>query len=211
MVVGVDPSRRLIEEAVRRAKEQAPERRIEFRFAEGSALPFSDGSFDLVVASTVFSHIAEGLPVLAEMVRVARSSGAVVVFDHDIDTIVLNASDRHLGRRIIQAYCDHYFASGWAGRELYGLFRQVGLVDMRVLPLVLTSTEFGPYWQQLVERSSTVAVKAGAVSEEEAGRWRADLERKGREGRFFGCRNYYCLRGRKPLIPAFSPEGRRGG
>ena len=122
----------------------------------------------------------------------------VVVFDHDIDTIVMNASDRELSRRIIHAYCDRYFTSGWAGRELYGLFRQASLEDICILPLVLSSTEFGAYWQQVIERARTVAVKTGAVSQEEADKWRADLERKGREGRFFGCRNYYCLRGRKP-------------
>ncbi len=197
-VVGVDPSRRLIEEAAHRARAQGLEGRIEFRAAAGGVLPFPDGSFDLVVASAVFSHIADGLVVLAEMARVARSRGTVAVFDHDIDTIVVNASDREVSRRIIHAYCDRYFTSGWAGRELYGLFRRVDLKEIRILPMVLSSTEFVGYWQQVVERSSTVAVKTGAVSQEEAEGWRADLERKGREGRFFGTRNYYCARGRKP-------------
>ncbi len=197
-VVGVDPSRRLIEEAARLARAQGLEGRIEYRAAEGGALPFPDGSFDLVVASAVLSHIADGLVVLAEMSRVASSGGTVVAFDHDIDTIVVNASDREVSRRIIHAYCDRYFTGGWAGRELYGLFRQVDLKEIRILPLILSSTEFGGYWQQVVERSSTVAVKTGAVSQEEAEGWRADLERKGREGLFLGTRNYYCVRGRKP-------------
>ena len=197
-VVGIDPSQRLIREAIRRAKGQGLQGRIEFRAAVGANLPFPDGSFDLVVASSVFCHIDKGLQGLAEMTRVARSGGVVVVFDHDIDTIVVNASDRELSRRIIHTYCDRYFTSGWAGRELYALFRQVALEDICVLPMVLSSTVFGAYWQQMVERSSTVAVKAGVVSQEEADTWRADLERKGREGQFFGSRNYYCLRGRKP-------------
>ena len=196
-VVGIDPSRHFIREAIRRAKAQGLEGRIEFRYADGADLPFTDGSFDMVVASAVFCHIAEGLHVMAEMTRVARSGGVVVVFDHDIDTIVVNASDRELTRRIIHAYCDAYFTSGWAGRDLYALFRQVALEDICVLPMILSSTEFGAYWQQMVERASAVAVKAAVVSQEEADTWRADLQRKGREGRFFGSRNYYCLRGRK--------------
>lgn len=200
-VVGIDPSRRLIDEAIRRAKGHALAGRIEFRVADGAALPFPDGCFDLIVGATVFSHIANGVQVLSEMVRVARSGGMVVVFDHDVDTIAVNSSDRQLSRRIIHAYCDYYFTNGWAGRELYRLFREAALEDIRVLPLIHSSTEFGTYWQRMVERSSAVAVKAGVVSEEEAARWQADLERKGREGRFFGCRNYYCLRGRKPPSP----------
>jgi ubiquinone/menaquinone biosynthesis C-methylase UbiE len=197
-VVGVDPSRQFIQEAATRARAEGVEGRIEFRCADGAALPFPDNRFDLVVASNVFSHVAHGLQVLAEMTRVLRPEGAVVVFDHDIDTIAVTASDRGLSRRIIHAYCDDHFTSGWAARELYGLFRQVALEEIRILPLVLSSTEFEGYWQQVVERASAVAVKTDAVSQEEADRWREDLERKGREGRFFGCRNYCCVRGRKP-------------
>jgi ubiquinone/menaquinone biosynthesis C-methylase UbiE len=200
-VVGVDRSRHLIQEAVRRATGQGLEGRIEFQSADGADLPFPNESFDLVIASAVFSHIPNGLEVLVEMTRVTRSGGTVAVFDHDIDTIVVNASDRELSRRIIHAYCDRYFTSGWAGRELYALFRQVALEDVHSLPMILSSTNYESYWQQMVERSSTVAVKTGVVSQEEAEAWRADLEQKGREGRFFGCRNYYCLRGRKPPSP----------
>ena len=148
-----------------------------------------------------FSHTPNGVEVLAEMIRVARPGGAVVVFDHDIDTFVVNAHDRELTRRIIHAYCDRYFTSGWAGRELYGLFRQAALDEIQTLPLTHTAMEFDPYWQRMVERLSSVAVKMGVVSEAEAGAWRVDLEKKGGEGRFFASRSYFCLRGRKPPSP----------
>jgi ubiquinone/menaquinone biosynthesis C-methylase UbiE len=138
------------------------------------------------------------MEVLEEMVRVARPAGTVVAFDHDIDTIVVNASDRELTRRIVHAYCDRYFTSGWAGRELYAMFREAALEEIQVLPLMHTSTQFEPYWKRMVERLSTVAVKTGVVSEQEAGVWRGDLERKGHEGRFFASRSYFCLRGRTP-------------
>ncbi len=197
-VVGVDPSERLIEVAMRRMEEGGLKGRIEFRSADGAALPFPDGSFDLVVASAVFGHIPNGMEVLAEMVRVARSGGTVVVFDHDIDTIVVSAADRDLTRRIVHAYCDRYFTSGWSGRELYGLFRRVNLEEIEVLPLIFAATQFEPYWKRMVERLSSVAVETGVASEEEAVMWRADLERKGRECQFFASRSYFCLRGRKP-------------
>ncbi|MBF8260899.1 MAG: methyltransferase protein [candidate division NC10 bacterium] len=197
-VVGIDPSTRLIQEALRRMEEKGVKGRIEFRCADVAALPFPDGSFDLVVASAVFGHIPNGPEVLAEMVRVARLAGTVVAFDHDIDMIVINAADRDLTRRIIHAYCDRYFTSGWAGRELYATFREAALEEIQVLPLMHTSTQFEPYWKRMVERLSTVAVKTGVVSEQEAGVWRGDLERKGHEGRFFASRSYFCLRGRTP-------------
>jgi len=210
-VVGIDPSERLIEVAVRRMEEGGLRGRIEFRAADGAALPFPDGSFDLVVASAVFGHIPNGLQVLVEMVRVTRSGGTVVVFDHDIDTIIVSADDRDLTRRIVHAYCDRYFTSGWSGRELYGLFRQAALDEIRVLPLTDISTELGAYWERMVERLSRVAVETSVVSDKEAEAWRSDLERKGREGRFFASRSYFCLRGRKPPSPSSSPPQGRGG
>ena len=200
-VVGIDASTRLIEEALRRLDQKGLKGRVEFQRADGAALPFPDGSFDLVVASAVFGHVPNGMEVLKEMVRVARPDGTVLAFDHDIDTIVVNASDRELTRRIVHAYCDRYFTSGWAGRELYGLFREAALEEIQVFPLMHTSTQFEPYWKRMVERLSTMAVKTGAVSEQEAGLWRADLEQKGREGRFFASRGYFCVRGRKPDEP----------
>lgn len=196
-VIGIDPSRRLIQEALRRMEEKGVRGQIEFRCADGVALPFPDGSFDLVVASAVFGHVPNGREVLKEMVRVARPSGTVLAFDHDIDTIAIDAADRNVTRRIVHAYCDRYFTSGWSGRELYGMFRQAKLEAIAVLPLTFTSTQFEPHWKRMVERLSTVAIKTGVVSEAEAAGWRADLEEKGREGRFFASRNYYCLRGRK--------------
>lgn len=197
-VVGIDPSTRLIEEAVRRIEGNDLKGRIEFRCADGAALPLPDGRFDLVVASAVFGHVQNGMEVLKEMFRVARPSGTVLVFDHDIDTIVIDASDRNLTRRIVHAYCDRYFTSGWAGRELYGMFRQANLEEIKVLPLVFTSTQFEPYWKRMVERLSSVAVKTGGVSDDEAEAWRVDLERRSEEGRFFASRGYFCVRGRTP-------------
>lgn len=197
-VVGIDPSTRFIEEAGRRARDLHLENQLAFRVADGAALPFPDWSFDLVVASAVFGHIPNALEVLKEMTRVARSGGRVVAFDHDIDTFVINAADRGLTRRIVHAYCDRYFTSGWAGRELYGLFRQEGLEEIEVLSLTHVSSGFDAYWQRMVERLTQVAVKTQAVSVAEAAGWRADLEGKGRDGLFFASRSYFCLRGRKP-------------
>jgi ubiquinone/menaquinone biosynthesis C-methylase UbiE len=197
-VIGIDPSERLIEVAVRRVKELGIEGVVEFRCADGTALPFADGGFDLVVASAVFGHVSNGMEVLKEMIRVARPGGTVLVFDHDIDTIVIDAADRHVTRRIVHAYCDRYFTSGWSGRELYGMFRQVKLEEIAVLPLNFASTQFEPHWKRMVERLSGVAVKTGVVSEAEAEAWRVDLERRSDEGRFFASRGYFCVRGRKP-------------
>ncbi len=76
----VDPSDGMLD--VLRAR--SPEIRAET--ASGTALPFADGSFDLVLCVAVMHHIADPHAVratLGEMVRVARPGGRVLVWDHN--------------------------------------------------------------------------------------------------------------------------------
>jgi SAM-dependent methyltransferase len=73
-VVGVDVSPRAIEAAQASAVDGRPE----FLAIDGLALPFPDASFDLVTSFQVVEHIADPVPYLQEIVRVARP-GAIVL------------------------------------------------------------------------------------------------------------------------------------
>ena len=77
---GVDPSEGMLE--VLRAR--APQ--VCATTASGTALPFDDDSFDLVLCVAVMHHIADPDAVrqtLGEMVRVSRPGGRVLVWDHN--------------------------------------------------------------------------------------------------------------------------------
>ncbi|MFA9400906.1 MAG: class I SAM-dependent methyltransferase [Acidobacteriota bacterium] len=79
-VSGVDPSDGMLD----RLRERDP--RIEARQGSATALPFEDASFDLTMCVAVMHHIAEPEMVresLAEMVRVTRPGGLVLVWDHN--------------------------------------------------------------------------------------------------------------------------------
>lgn len=79
-VVGVDPSGGMLD--MMRAR--APG--VEAVQAPGSALPFPAAEFDLVVSVATMHHIAHADEIrrtVAEMVRVCRPQGLVVVWDHN--------------------------------------------------------------------------------------------------------------------------------
>jgi ubiquinone/menaquinone biosynthesis C-methylase UbiE len=79
-MVGVDPSAGMLEILEARTQLVRPVH------ASGTALPFDDDSFDLVITVAVMHHIADPDEVrrtLAEMVRVVKPSGRVVVWDHN--------------------------------------------------------------------------------------------------------------------------------
>ncbi len=51
-----------------------------FTVAAAEALPYADGSFDLVLSHEVIEHVADDRQVLREMMRVLRPGGRAVIF-----------------------------------------------------------------------------------------------------------------------------------
>jgi SAM-dependent methyltransferase len=79
-MVGIDPSDGMLDVL----RERAPA--IEAVRADGTAIPFADDSFDLVLSVAVMHHIADAGAVratLAEMTRVTRPGGRILVWDHN--------------------------------------------------------------------------------------------------------------------------------
>ena len=71
-VVGVDPSPGLLEPGPDLAGDLG---NIEFREADGRALPYPDAAFDIVVFRTTLCHVPEPEQALAEAHRVLRPGG----------------------------------------------------------------------------------------------------------------------------------------
>jgi SAM-dependent methyltransferase len=79
-MTGVDPSDGMLDVLRKRAPA------IEAVRGSGTSLPFEEDSFDLVLSVAVMHHIADPAEVrqtLAEMVRVARPSSRILIWDHN--------------------------------------------------------------------------------------------------------------------------------
>jgi ubiquinone/menaquinone biosynthesis C-methylase UbiE len=79
-MVGIDPSEGMLDVL----RERCPA--VRAIKASGTSLPFEDDSFDLVLTVATLHHIADPGAVrqtLAEMVRVSRPSGRVLIWDHN--------------------------------------------------------------------------------------------------------------------------------
>jgi 2-polyprenyl-6-hydroxyphenyl methylase / 3-demethylubiquinone-9 3-methyltransferase len=77
-VTGVDPSPRSLDAARAHAAETGLS--IEYRQASGEALPFADGSFDVVYCCDVLEHVTDLGRVIAESARVLKAGG-VYLYD----------------------------------------------------------------------------------------------------------------------------------
>jgi len=196
-VVGVDSSAAMITEARKRAESlNLP---VEYIVGDAHRLDFADNTFDGCRTERVFQHVDNPQQVLGEMVRVTRPGGRVVVLDPDFETLIIDAQDRALTRRILHFRCDQIVRNGWIGRQLPALFRAAQLSEVTVAAETWLPTEYTLAAQLLRLREHTErAREAGVVSAAEAASWLGELEEAGKTGRFFAAMTFFFASGRKP-------------
>jgi ubiquinone/menaquinone biosynthesis C-methylase UbiE len=79
-LVAIDSSAGMLDEARSRAARLG--REIEISQADAEALPYADASFDAVVCTLALCSVADRAGALAEMYRVLRPGGLVLLLDH---------------------------------------------------------------------------------------------------------------------------------
>ena len=91
-VVSVDVNAEDSELAAALAREAGLDGRIRFLLHDARALPFPDGAFGCAAMMEVLHHLDDARPVLAEMARLVRPGGAIVVADFTEGGFALVAS-----------------------------------------------------------------------------------------------------------------------
>ena len=121
---GLDATEAMLEEARQLASREAL-RNVAWHRGSIYALPFADGAFDIVSCRYTFHHLLEPVRALAEMVRVCRDGGRVVLCDafasdDPVKAAAFNAMERHRDPSTVE-----FRTFGF----LRGLFSTAGLPD----------------------------------------------------------------------------------
>jgi ubiquinone/menaquinone biosynthesis C-methylase UbiE len=194
-VLGVDKSQTMVEEAQRRAAGR--DLPIQYHVADAHALAFSDHSFDACRIDRVLHHLDDPGAVVAEVVRVLRSGGRIAMHEPDFETLVLDAPNRMVTRKMVNFFCDSH-GDGWAGRQLYGLATRAGLVDLTVEPITWMFTQYSEAQAAMrLERTVAIATEKGMVSLEEGDAWLAGLQAASTSNCFFWASTNFLISGRK--------------
>lgn len=185
-VEGIDHDAAMVAEAERRAAAAGVSPFVRHRQGDAYALPCGDASFDAVRSERLFLHLDCPERALAEMARVTRPGGRVVVMDTDWGTRSVDAPELELERRIARVLTDRCLANGYSGRRLYGLMRGAGVRGLEVDPVALHVTDYA-LWRLLsrMEMAFELAVAEGVMTEDEARRLDDSFREKDAAGTFF--------------------------
>jgi SAM-dependent methyltransferase len=136
-VVGVDPSRLVVAEAIRLTKAAGLADHVTFEAMDGRRLSYPDAAFDAVFASRVLVHAFDPEEILAEMIRVLRPGGRLLVVEPDRDGSLGSLPHDEVNRLF---WKHRRSINPDVGRHVYGMCRRAGLVEVEVIPWFRVST-----------------------------------------------------------------------
>lgn len=196
-VVGIDFDCDMILTANKKAKETGLEDRVLHRYCDAISTIYDNDSFDASRSERLFQHVLNPEQVLSEMLRITKPMGWIVVGDTDHSTLTIDNSDVDIEWRLRRFRTDK-LKNGYAGRQLYRLFKQQNLKEIivEIFPIFLTDYSLLRYLSisDIVEKE---AILEGIITEEEQHRWHTNLKQADEKGEFFSNFNIILVAGRK--------------
>lgn len=195
-VTGVDTSETMVEAAWRRSREGGLP--VEFRAGDAHRLEFPDGAFDGARADRVFQHLDDPERALAELIRVTRPGGRIVVADTDWGTLAVDGPDRQTTSAVL-AEVAAAIRNPWMGRQAFGMFGRAGLAGVTVVAGTAVVTDYAQADRLFhLSEGARRARESEAITEEAAANWIRGIEEANRAGRFCCAVTGFIVAGRRP-------------
>lgn len=198
--VGVDQSPAFVEAAGRFAAAEGVADRLQFAVGDAHQMAFSDASFDAVIVNTVMSHVSDPDRVLAEVARVLRPGGKVVIFDGDYASLTYAHADAELGQRMDKALAEATFNNPRIMRQLAGLLQAHGLKLLSAWGDAVTEIGRASFFKSFADTYLSYVIDAGFVPAGEAKAWHAQQQQAMEDGTFFAGCIYYTFIAERPLV-----------
>lgn len=195
--VGVEPHDGLRAEAESRA--EASGSRAEFVDAVAGALPFEDGTVDVLRCERVFQHLADPQGAAREFARVLAPGGRVAILDSDWATAVTAQGDPDVVDRVNRTMWARA-ANPFAGRHLRAQLRRTGLEvepDIGSAALIVTDD----LAMLMLSTGLDAALEAAAITPQEADALRLEMTSAIAVGEAFLSVTMFAVIATKPLAP----------
>ena len=190
-VAGADISADMLAVAAKRA---AGHGNVEFHEADATSLPVPDASFERAVCVQVLEYVRDVPAALAEMHRVLRPGGRMLVWDVDWSTVSWHAIDRQLMRQVLAAW-DKHLTHPSLPQTFAAQLRNAGFQDVRMDAHAFATTELIPdaYGGSLVPLLEQYVAEQGGMSQQEAKAWADEQRELGDCGGFFFAVTQFCF------------------
>jgi len=192
---GVDSA----EGAIKIARQRCSElKNVNFQVGEATNLPFNNETFDVVMSSKVFEFLDDVAAAIAEMYRVLKPGGRVLIHDTDWGATLWYSRDPVRMARIMEIW-DRHLADPHLPQTLNRKLAVAGFKNMCTDPFVQIETKYDPNSVSGVLMSfiEGYAVSQG-VAQSEASDWTEDLRAIGSNGDYFFSLNEYIFTAIKP-------------
>jgi SAM-dependent methyltransferase len=193
LVVGADHDADLLTQARSDVPPQSG-----FVRADAAALPFASGSFDAARAERLLQHVPDPAAVVAEMTRVTRGGGRVVLVDTDWASLSISGGSLEPERRVVAALLQQVARHPTAGRDLPFHVAGLPLDVLSVTVHPLTSGDLGTVRAMAhLDLAERHALDSGSIGRDELERWRAGLAAAARRGTLLATVDLVMLVGRR--------------
>jgi len=195
-VHGVDISEPLLVVARSHCAHQAW---VDFCHADAARLPFPDQHFDAVISTQVLEYVRDVDAAIAEMYRVVRPSGRVVIVDTDWDSIVWHTSNRERMNRVLAAW-EHHAADPYLPRTMTKRLWRAGfrVESQFIMPLFNPAYDPNTYGTRLIKSIVSFVTGRNGITRDEADAWAGELIESGERGEYFFSLNRYLFVAKRP-------------
>ncbi len=150
------------------------------------ALPYGDAAFDAVIAIQVIEYVAQPAAALAELRRVTRATGRLLLLATNWDTAFWHSDAPDLTRRVADAWRGHAPHPNLPA-ELRPLLANAGfrVVRQTAMPILNAACHQGSFAYWAARLYAAYAIGQGSISQAEGEAWLAALQEAQDAGRFF--------------------------
>jgi len=193
-VEGVDPADSAVEIARRRCFEMT---NINFQKGQASKIPFADSTFDAAMSSQVFEYLNDVPGGLAEIFRILKSGGRVLIHDTDWGATLWRSTDRNRMDRIMKAW-DSHLEDPHLPQSLGQRLAEAGFGNVRAEAFVQLETDYDPSSVSAILMDFIVEyVASQGIPLDQANAWADDLRELGSRGEYFFSSTEYIFTGIK--------------
>jgi len=192
-IVGIDAAAPMLAVAQKRC---AAYGNVEFRAGNATALPVDDAGFDAAYSVQVFEYVPDTARALAELYRVLRPGGRVMVWDVDWSTLSWHSDDTARMTAILRVW-DEHLAHPALPRVLARELRRAGFDNVRAAGHVFLSAENDPetYGAALLPLMADFCRGRASTTPEAVDAWADEQRALGERGEYYFAVTQCCFTG----------------